>query len=104
MWRDYFKKTFQEKSNQIQKTDDEIKKILQDISNDISFYESTHRILKALSSLNERLQDDKKVTVVREITKIHEEVISGDAVGVLEHFNTHTDTVRGEFVVIISNK
>ncbi len=69
----------------------------------VVFYESTHRILKALESLKNILSYDKKVTIVRELTKIHEEVVSGDTEEVLSYFNTHPDTVRGEFVVIVSN-
>ena len=65
------------------------------------FYESPHRIMKALESLAERLRDTKKVTVVRELTKIHEEVVTGTASYVLTHFQEHSDTVRGEFVVIV---
>lgn len=70
----------------------------------VVFYESTHRILKALEYLNEMLPDDKEVTIVRELTKIHEEVVSGSAKEVIDHFNAHQDTIRGEFVVIVSKK
>ena len=42
----------------------------------IVFYESTHRILKTLESLS---KINKKVTIVREITKIYEEVLQGTA-------------------------
>jgi 16S rRNA (cytidine1402-2'-O)-methyltransferase len=66
------------------------------------FYESPHRILKALESLTERLAETKKVTIVRELTKIHEEVVQGSASSVLAHFTEHPDTIRGEFVVIVS--
>jgi len=65
------------------------------------FYESPHRILKALQALVERLPDTKKVVVVRELTKIHEEVVTGTASYVLTHFQEHPGTVRGEFVVIV---
>lgn len=65
------------------------------------FYESPHRIMKALQSLSERLPDTRNVVIVRELTKIHEEVVSGTAKSVLEHFQEHSDTVRGEFVVIV---
>jgi len=69
------------------------------------FYESPHRILKTLESLVEHVQggtSTKKVTVCRELTKIFEEVVAGSAVEVKTYFDTHTDKVRGEFVVIVS--
>lgn len=68
----------------------------------IVFYESPHRILKTLNSLKE-FAPEKKVTIARELTKIHEEVVSGDAEELLQFFGENTEKVRGEFVVIVSN-
>ncbi|MDD5165070.1 MAG: 16S rRNA (cytidine(1402)-2'-O)-methyltransferase [Candidatus Pacebacteria bacterium] len=68
------------------------------------FYESPHRILKTLDSLVEHLDTAKKVTVCRELTKIFEEVVAGSAQEVKAYFETHTDKVRGEFVVIVSRE
>lgn len=66
----------------------------------VVLYESPHRILKLLKEL-ESLQIPH-VVIAREITKIHEEVVSGTPTEVLEHFAIHPDTVRGEFVVIVT--
>jgi len=41
------------------------------------------------------------ITIARELTKIHEEVIAGTPAEVLAHFTEHPDTIRGEFVVIV---
>ncbi len=68
------------------------------------FYESPHRIAKALSSLKDHLGPQKQVTVCRELTKIFEEVISGSAGDVLAYFTSHPDKERGEFVVIVSGE
>jgi len=65
------------------------------------FYESPHRVLKALASL-EKFAPTKKVTIARELTKIHEEVKSGSAMELLEFFEKNAEKVRGEFVVIVS--
>ena len=44
------------------------------------FYESPHRIMKTLESLQEHLKEtSKKVTICRELTKIFEEVVAGSA-------------------------
>ncbi|MEN9647344.1 MAG: uroporphyrin-III C/tetrapyrrole (Corrin/Porphyrin) methyltransferase, rRNA [Candidatus Parcubacteria bacterium] len=64
------------------------------------FYESPHRILKALESLKE-FAPAKKVFVGRELTKMFEQSVAGTAEEVLEYFNQHEDKVRGEFVVIV---
>ncbi len=66
------------------------------------FYESPHRILKALESL-QKFAPNKKITIARELTKIHEQIISGSAEALLTYFATNPDKVRGEFVVIVSN-
>ncbi|MBU6388641.1 16S rRNA (cytidine(1402)-2'-O)-methyltransferase [Patescibacteria group bacterium] len=63
----------------------------------VVLYESPHRVLKLLKEL----EGVSRVTIARELTKIHEEVISGTPDEVLAHFATHPDTVRGEFVVIV---
>lgn len=69
----------------------------------VVFYESPHRILKALQSLHKHIGSGRKqVTVCREMTKIFEEVVAGSPEKALHHFETRPDTVRGEFVVIVS--
>jgi len=65
----------------------------------VAFYESPHRILKALESL-QKFAPEKKIVIARELTKIYEEFISGTATELLAHFDAHPDTIRGEFVVI----
>jgi len=65
----------------------------------VVLYESPHRIIKLLMELKE-LQISR-ITIARELTKIHEEVFSGSATEVLNHFNIHPDAIRGEFVVIV---
>lgn len=63
------------------------------------FYESTHRILKTLESLE---KINKKVTIVREITKIYEEVLQGSASDILKILTDIPEKQKGEFVVIVS--
>jgi 16S rRNA (cytidine1402-2'-O)-methyltransferase len=67
----------------------------------VVFYESPHRIEKALASLAEVLPDSRKVVACRELTKIHEEVVAGTAAEVLARL-TAKGGLRGEFVVIVS--
>lgn len=63
------------------------------------FYESTHRILKTLESLK---KIPKKITIVREITKMYEEVLQGSAEEILDILTTTPEKKKGEFVVIVS--
>ena len=66
------------------------------------FYESPHRIEKALASLSEVLPEGRRVTIARELTKMHESVVQGTAQEVAAHFASRPTEVRGEFVVIVS--
>lgn len=70
----------------------------------VAFYESPHRIEKALASLVSILPAEAKVVVCRELTKIFEECVSGSAQEVLDYFTNNSEKVRGEFVVIVSPK
>ncbi len=62
-------------------------------------YESPHRILKLLKEIE--TFRSSRITIARELTKIHEEVISGSVEEVQKYFLKHSDHVRGEFVVIV---
>ncbi len=68
----------------------------------VVFYESPHRIEKALLSLAETLPEGRMVTVARELTKLHESLVQGAPREVVEYFKGHPTEVRGEFVVIVS--
>jgi 16S rRNA (cytidine1402-2'-O)-methyltransferase len=65
------------------------------------FYESPHRILKTLESL-QKFAPAKKVTIARELTKMFEEVVSGLPSELLEFFGKNSEKIKGEFVVIVS--
>jgi 16S rRNA (cytidine1402-2'-O)-methyltransferase len=69
-----------------------------------AFYESPHRILKTLESLVKFCpkENQKKVCVARELTKIYEEFKTGTPAEVLEYFQKNKDKQRGEFTVIVA--
>jgi 16S rRNA (cytidine1402-2'-O)-methyltransferase len=66
------------------------------------FYESPHRIEKALASLAETLPEERRVIVLRELTKLYESLVEGSAAEVAAHFADHPGEVRGEFVVVVA--
>lgn len=65
------------------------------------FFESSHRIMKTLESLNEKMPE-RKIVVARELTKIYEEVVRGEVSQVLDFFKNNEEKIRGEFVVGVS--
>ncbi len=68
----------------------------------VVLYESPHRVMKTLQSLAAHLASGRVVVVARELTKIHEEFVSGSTAEVLAHFTENPGKVRGEFVLVIS--
>lgn len=66
----------------------------------VVFYESVHRILKTLESLQDYVPT-ARVAISRELTKIFEEEIIGTSQELIEYFHQHPDKVRGEFVVMV---
>jgi 16S rRNA (cytidine1402-2'-O)-methyltransferase len=63
-------------------------------------FESPFRIRKSLERIAESLPD-RSLTVTRELTKVHEEVLRGTAADVLEALG---DRTRGEFTLVISGQ
>lgn len=68
----------------------------------VVFYESPHRIMKTLSSLDKYLPNSK-VMIAREITKQFEEFVADKPGKLLEFFNENKVKQKGEFVVIVSH-
>ncbi len=66
----------------------------------IVFYESPHRILKTLESLN-KFCPEKKVCLARELTKIYEEFKTGSPTELLEYLTKNPEKQRGEFTVLV---
>ncbi|MFM7901879.1 MAG: 16S rRNA (cytidine(1402)-2'-O)-methyltransferase [Bacteroidota bacterium] len=65
----------------------------------VVLYESPHKIIKTLEQIVEFFGADRRVSLSREISKLHEETLRGTATELLEHFKTHEP--RGEMVVVI---
>lgn len=64
------------------------------------FYESPHRIIKALLSLK-KVAPERRVGLYRELTKIYEEAIIGTPQELLSILEAEPVKQRGEFVVIL---
>lgn len=64
----------------------------------IILYESPHRLLDSLGDILD-IMGNRRIAIIRELTKLHEEVFRGDVEKALERFSS--DKIRGEFVLII---
>jgi 16S rRNA (cytidine1402-2'-O)-methyltransferase len=67
----------------------------------VVFYESPHRILKTLESL-QKFCPEKKVCIARELTKVYEEIKIGSAKEILNYLETNPIKQKGEFTVLVS--
>ena len=67
----------------------------------IVLYEAPHRLLKTLRELYENL-GERKIAIVKEITKIHESVLLLTLSAAIEKYSTSEP--KGEFVIIIEGK
>lgn len=75
---------------------------LKDETRTMIFYESPYRVVKTLGQLAEHFGGDRRVSVCREISKIHEESVRGTLAEAISHFNEAAP--RGEFVIIVAGK
>lgn len=63
-------------------------------------FESNHRILKFLEDLLEVLGHDRVLCIARELTKLHETILTGPAGKVVDAVKSRSQ--KGEFVVVIA--
>lgn len=66
------------------------------------FYESPYRVVKTLEQLVEVFGPERRASVAREISKLHEEVVRGTLAELSAHFAEHAP--RGEFVIVVAGK
>lgn len=77
-------------------------KKLADEERTVIIYESPHRLLKTLEQMKEHFGEGRMISVSRELTKIHEETITGLIEEVIQHFQQNAP--RGEIVIVIDGK
>lgn len=68
----------------------------------IVVYESPHRLVKTLEEMVTHFGPERRVSVSRELTKLHEETMTGTLTEVFTHFNSKE--VKGEIVIVIDGQ
>ena len=88
----FFPKDKQGRQTQIEYLERETKAVI--------YYEAPHRIKKTLAVLENGLGSEREVSLVREITKIHEEAITDKLSNLIRHYEDKEP--KGEFVMVVS--
>ena len=84
----------------------EKKEILAELVNEsrtIILYEAPHRLLKTLKEILEYI-GDRNIAIVRELTKLHEEVLRGRLTNIIADYESEKVAIRGEYVLVIEGK
>jgi len=75
---------------------------LRDLAGTLVLFESSHRIGGLLRQLSQ-IFPDRHCVIAKELTKLHEQFLSGTADELLLRFDADKALTRGEFVVLIDN-
>ena len=67
----------------------------------IVLYEAPHRLLETLADIGETF-DDRRVVVIKEITKFYEEIFRGTATVILELLES--SKIAGEYVIVMEGR
>ena len=73
---------------------------LKDEPRTLIFYEAPHRLLALLDDVAD-IFGDRPLALAKELTKLHEAVIRGDAVGVEAWLRAEAGRERGEFALVV---
>ncbi|MDE5861631.1 MAG: 16S rRNA (cytidine(1402)-2'-O)-methyltransferase [Ruminococcus sp.] len=76
--------------------------LLKDETGLIVFYEAPHKLRNTLSGLAEFFGTDRKISLCRELTKIHEEVLRMTLGEAVDYYKINEP--RGEFVLVMEGK
>ena len=64
------------------------------------FYEAPHKLLNTLEDMAEAFGGDRSISLCRELTKLHEEVVRTTLQGAIEKYTENAP--KGEFVLVIA--
>ena len=81
------------------------RRILQSLSREdrtLVFYESPRRVLAAVSDVVAAFEGERPAVLAREMTKIHETLVSGTLAELQAWLEAHPEQRRGEYVVVVA--
>ena len=79
-------------------------KLFQKVSNDEKtaiMFESVKRLRKTIISISKHLDNNQHISVCREMTKIHEQIVQGNCEHILKKIDDGSLPLKGEIVLVI---
>ena len=64
------------------------------------FYEAPHRLLSSLQTMAHVFGESRHTVVARELTKIHEVIVSDSLQKLIHYFEKHSNQLRGRCVIL----
>lgn len=83
------------------------RKILEELkleTRTLVFYESSHRIVDTLQDFVISFDNDRKLVILRELTKLFETIYRGTVSELAEKIKHDNDMQKGEFVLVVAGK
>ena len=83
----------------------ERRQVLEDLGKEkrtVVLYEAPHKLLKTLKDIAEVIEEDRKISIVRELTKLHEEVLNTTLKEAIRLYEEGIKIIRGEYVIVIN--
>lgn len=77
----------------------EMLKNLQSETRTAVLYEAPHKLCRTLGDLSEISEESREISICRELTKMHEEVLRMPIIEAVKYYTEHTP--RGEFVLVL---
>ena len=63
------------------------------------FYEAPHKLMRTLEDMKNTFGPERRISLCRELTQLHEQTLRTDLAGAIEHFTQFPP--KGEFVLVI---
>jgi 16S rRNA (cytidine1402-2'-O)-methyltransferase len=70
-------------------------------SRTLVFYESPHRAVAALQDMEQVLGSEREAVIARELTKIHESIVSDTLANIVKRVHDDPNAARGEIVIMV---
>ncbi|MEM8845110.1 MAG: 16S rRNA (cytidine(1402)-2'-O)-methyltransferase [Pseudomonadota bacterium] len=67
----------------------------------VVLYEAKHRVIECLEDIENTFGSDRKIMIARELTKLHEQIVSGTLKQLIEKFRDSTIPCKGEYVILL---